>query len=231
MLIRRYVCEIGKIKSMSTVTVIDYGIGNIRSVQRGFEKIGSKVLITSEPKKIESADYLVLPGVGAFKDGIDGLRTLNLVSSINSFVKKGNPLLGICLGMQMLMDESEENGKFNGLGYIEGKVLKIPSQSKSQLIRKIPHIGWEKLSPSSSSINSNNWSGTILNTVQKDSYFYFVHSYMAKPDKDEHLIATAEYSDFLVSAVIRKENVTGVQFHPEKSGSDGLEILKQFLSL
>ena len=212
---------------MNKVVVIDYGMSNLKSVQRAIEKVGAKPILSSSYSEIVNADRLILPGVGAFESGMSGLENAGLTEAIYDFVKTGNPLLGICLGMQMLLDYSEENGIHNGLGLISGKVVKIPAGDNNEYSRKIPHIGWaELLKP-----KNINWKDSCLENTNSESYFYFVHSFMAHTEEKEHVLAHCNDEGLLVNAVIKKDNVTGLQFHPEKSGETGLRLLSQFMDI
>jgi len=211
---------------MSNVVIIDYGMSNLRSVQRGFEKVGAKVTLSSNYSEIAKADRLVLPGVGAFEDGMNGLRNAGLLEAIYDFVQTGNALLGICLGMQMLLGYSEENGNHKGLELIPGNVQKIPQDTNGVVI-KIPHIGWATLQQP----NKIDWNGSCLEEIQVNDSFYFIHSYMSVTGNKEHLLAQYEDEGLLVTAAIKKDNVIGLQFHPEKSGEVGLRVLKNFISL
>jgi len=213
---------------MSCVVVVDYGMGNLKSVQRGLEKVGANVVISSEPEKISTADRLLLPGVGGFKEGMAELARQGMTDAIHAFVKSGKPLLGICLGMQMLLDSSEEHGEYAGLGLIPGHVIAIPQFEGGQVQRKIPHIGWSNLIKHEGHAD---WINTCLSQVLIDDYFYFVHSFMAKPLDNEHYLAVSNYEGLEITAAIHKDNVTGLQFHPEKSGEAGLKILKSFVEL
>ena len=211
---------------MASIVVVDYGLGNLKNVQRAFKKIGGDVCITSDPVTILGADRIVLPGVGSFSSGMDGLRKSGLVSIIDEFIKSGKDLLGICLGMQMLLSNSEENGRYEGLGYISGSVKAIPQKENNKYVRKTPHIGWSELiSPD----DKNEWNNSILKETTDKDYFYFVHSYMAIPDNRTDILASCEYDGIIIPAVIKHNNITGIQFHPEKSGSSGLKILRNFL--
>lgn len=210
------------------ITVIDYGIGNLLSVRQAFEYCGAEVVLTDSPELIRNASGLILPGVGAFENGMDGLRKRQLIQPIRDLVDKGKPLLGICLGMQMLLDSSEEFGDHAGLGLIPGKVLAIPKTKADGNHHKVPHIGWNALlvpEPSST------WKGNILDGIEPRSCVYFVHSYTAQPARPEHRLADCEYNGRLISAAIRSKNVYGCQFHPEKSGEIGLQIIKNFIRL
>lgn len=209
------------------VTVIDYGIGNLLSVSRALEQCGAQVLLTDDPAQIAQAERLVLPGVGAFKNGMDGLRTRGLIDVLCQFSATGRPLLGICLGMQMLLDISEEFGNHEGLGLISGRVMAIPATSATGVPHKIPHIGWNELQAP----DTSKWSGTILHDIAPGSPVYFVHSFTAFPDDDACRLADCSYDGRPISAVIRSGNTYGCQFHPEKSGEVGLRILRRFLAL
>ncbi|MBF0231438.1 MAG: imidazole glycerol phosphate synthase subunit HisH [Desulfamplus sp.] len=212
---------------MKEVVVIDYGMGNLKSVQRGLEKVGATVNLSSDPDIIANAGRLVLPGVGAFEDGMKGLEIKGHIGAIHEFVQKGNPFLGICLGMQMLLDESEEYGLHRGLGIIPGSVKAIPVSESGKFLRKIPHIGWNALKLN---VSRADWNNTCLQDIEDGDFFYFVHSFMAVPNNSDHLVAQCIYEKLLVTAAITMDNVTGVQFHPEKSGLSGLKLLKRFVS-
>ena len=210
---------------MSHVVIVDYGIGNIKSVQRGLEYVGAKTTLSADPEVISNADYLVLPGVGAFEDGMKGLKKIGVTEAILSFKSKGNPLLGICLGMQMMFDFSEEHGFHQGLGIIQGSVKNIPQEENGQFKRKIPHIGWAELRFPA---GQDTWKGSCLAYTSPGKSFYFVHSFMAAPEDSRDILAQTEYEGILLVAAVQKDNVTGLQFHPEKSGEDGLKILQSF---
>ena len=198
------------------ITIIDYGMGNLKSVYNALKKVNFDCQISSEVTDIEMADKLILPWVGAFKDAMDNLQNLDLILPIRKKVNDGCPLLGICLGMQMLFDEGYECELRKGLGFIEGKIKLM--NSKENL--KIPHIGWNRLE-----FNREN---KILNNINKESFVYYVHSFMATEMIDENLIAYSKYGDINIPGIVNKGNVYGMQFHPEKSGEVGLKILKNF---
>ena len=198
------------------ITIIDYGMGNLKSVYNALKKVNFDCQISSEVTDIEMADKLILPGVGAFKDAMDNLQNLDLILPIRKKVNDGCQLLGICLGMQMLFDEGYECELRKGLGFIEGKIKLM--NSKENL--KIPHIGWNRLE-----FNREN---KILNNINKESFVYYVHSFMATEMIDENLIAYSKYGDINIPGIVNKGNVYGMQFHPEKSGEVGLKILKNF---
>lgn len=198
------------------ITIIDYGMGNLKSVYNALKKVNFDCQISSEVTDIEMADKLILPGVGAFKDAMDNLKNLDLILPIRKKVNDGCPLLGICLGMQMLFEEGYECELRKGLGFIGGKIKLM--NSKENL--KIPHIGWNRLE-----FNREN---KILNNINKESFVYYVHSFMATEMIDENLIAYSKYGDINIPGIVNKGNVYGMQFHPEKSGEVGLKILKNF---
>lgn len=211
--------------SAPEITVIDYGVGNLLSVQRGLEHCGAKVILTAEPEQILGAKRVVLPGVGAFGNAMQALERLGLIAVIRELANQQTPLLGICLGMQLLLEESEEFGITVGLGLIPGRVIPVPTQTLLGEKQKIPHIGWSALHLSSASAG---WNGTILQDNHPGEAAYFVHSFMAAPANPAHRIAECVYGGHLVPAVIGRDQITGCQFHPEKSGEVGLKILRRF---
>lgn len=213
---------------MPRVAVIDYGMGNLLSVTRALEYCGSEVTLVGTPEFLKLADRLILPGVGAFVNGMDGLRRRGLIDAIRSFADSGKPFLGICLGMQMMLESSEEFGHHEGLGLISGRVVPIPSTSGDGTPHKIPHIGWNELLPPSP---MTSWEGTILQGLSPGVSAYFVHSFTAIPSSAEHRLAECDYNGRRVSAVIRSGALYGCQFHPEKSGEVGLAIIRKFLAL
>ncbi len=208
------------------VTVIDYGAGNILSVTNAIEQVGGEACVTDSPTAVDKATHLVLPGVGAFARATGELSKRKLIEPIIRYATSGRPFLGICLGMQLLLEESEEFGRHEGLGLVSGKVEIIPATKVSGESHKIPHIGWNGLQEPA----ANRWKGTLLESLSPSFAMYFVHSYNAHPNKKEHILATANYNDRIITAAIQQGNLTGFQSHPEKSGADGLEILKVFVS-
>ncbi len=208
------------------VAVIDYGVGNLLSVRRGLEHSGATVAVTPDPETILSAKRVVLPGVGAFADAMSELRRQGLDEVVKEVAARGTPLLGICLGMEMLLDESEEFGITAGLGLIPGRVIAVPSVAPDGELLKIPHIGWSLLALPE---GRESWEGTVLEGVTPGSTVYFVHSFMAVPSDPGNRIADALYGGVPISAVVGRDNVSGCQFHPEKSGEVGLTVLKRFL--
>lgn len=210
----------------SDVVVIDYGLGNLLSVRRGLEHCGAAVTITDDPGTILVGKRVVLPGVGAFGDGMAGLRRNGLDAVVRKVAASGTPLLGICLGMQMLLEESEEFGATAGLGLIPGRVVSVPAATADGDQQKIPHIGWNGLVPPS---GRSSWNGSLLRHVRQGEAVYFVHSFMASPTDPADRIADCVYGGIPVSAAIGRGNVVGCQFHPEKSGDVGLRVLRSFL--
>lgn len=198
------------------ITIIDYGVGNIFSLYQSFKAIGAEVELTGDFEKIRNADKIVLPGVGAFGDAAKILFDTGLADLIKSEVNKGKPLLGICLGMQLLFEKSYEYGEYEGLGFIKGSVKPIADVIPSDL--KIPHIGWNSLTYPNKS--------RLFDNTPEGSFVYFVHSFYADTP-EENIIAMTEYGAPLTAAVA-SGNVYGAQFHPEKSGDVGLDILKAF---
>ncbi len=194
------------------IAIVDYGMGNLRSVQKAFEYLGYDAAVTDSAQALANASHVVLPGVGAFRDAISALRSKGLDEAIKRETAKGKPFLGICLGMQMLFDKSLEDGEYEGLGLIGGEVVRFDTDLK------IPHIGWNTLF-----YNKR----TALFDGVDDNYFYFVHSYHAAKVASEDVETTSVYGYEFVASVNR-ENVWGVQFHPEKSGDTGLKVLKNF---
>ncbi len=208
------------------VTVVDYGLGNVWSVTRAFEHCGATVDLTDSADKIKNAERLVLPGVGAFADGMKGLESRGLTGILKDYAKSGRPLLGICLGMQMMFHSSEEFGENAGLGILPGKVIAIPSKGADGESHKIPHIGWNRLLPPA----GKNWDKTLFEGVPKESFVYFVHSFTAWPDEKDRL-ADADYDGCRISAAVQRGKICATQFHPEKSAEIGLHIVRNFCKL
>lgn len=213
---------------MADVAVIDYGVGNLLSVRRGFEHCGASVAVTSDAAAILAAPRVVLPGVGAFRNAMEELQRRDLVGVIREVARSGKPLLGICLGMQMLLDESEEFGLTAGLGLIPGRVVPVPDRSAAGEPQKVPHIGWSDLQPAA---GSPGWNATVLRDVRPGESVYFVHSFMAEPRDPAHRVADHVRGGHRIAGVIGANNVSGCQFHPEKSGDVGLRILRAFCGL
>lgn len=205
--------------SNSLVVVIDYNMGNVRSVWKAFEYLGAKVIVSNSLEDIKKADRLVLPGVGAFGEGMENLKKLGIIEALEEEVIKNNkPFLGICLGMQLLAKDSEEFGFHKGLGWIDGSVKKLEPGSNF----KIPHVGWNE-------IKIIDEACPIFSGITQKSAFYFVHSFHFIPERKENIKAVCDYGQEFVAA-IQKENIFATQFHPEKSQMPGLKILENFLA-
>ena len=200
------------------LAIVDYQMGNLRSVQKGFERVGADAVITSNPSEIAAADKVVLPGVGAFEDAIGELHRRDLVNPIKDVIAQGKPFLGICLGLQLLFDMSYEGGEFEGLGIIPGKVVRFDVASQY----KVPHMGWNQAEIIRQA--------PILDGIEDKTYFYFVHSYYVAPDDDSVTAFKSDY-DGEFCAMIWRDNLFATQFHPEKSQEHGLAVLRNFASL
>ncbi len=201
------------------IAIVDYGVGNLFSLSSSFKAIGADTVITGDEKEIAAADKILLPGVGAFADASEKLKASGLDNFLTSQAKSGKPIMGICLGMQLLFEKSHEYGTHRGLGLLEGEIVPIKGSVPESL--KIPHIGWNALHIVKKS--------PLLKYTKENSFVYFVHSYYAECP-DDSLVATTEYGKEL-TAIVRKGNVFGCQFHPEKSGDAGLSILRAFCEM
>lgn len=196
------------------IAIIDYGMGNLYSVEKAFVKLGAEVVVTSNPEIIVTADKVVLPGVGAFGDCMENLKAYHMIDAIREVVAKGTPFLSICLGLQVLFEGSEEDPETKGLGLFPGMVRKIHAPAL-----KIPHMGWNSISFTSKS--------PLFENVPQESYVYFVHSFHAVPEDPSLITAVTDYGGS-VTAAVGRDNIQAVQFHPEKSGSIGLAMLANF---
>ncbi len=203
-----------------SVSIIDYGMGNLRSVQKGFEKIGTQAKVINTPQQVADAEAIVLPGVGAFKNCLENLDSLKLITPIIKSIESGKPFLGICLGLQILFTESEEFGSTSGLDIIKGKVIRFKTNTCDNTPHlKIPHMGWNSISIKKE--------GPYLEGIENETYLYFVHSYYVKPENEKVIATTTDYGVEFVSSIL-KDNIFACQFHPEKSQKAGLKILENF---
>ena len=211
------------------VVIVDYGLGNLFSVERALRHVGSAAVITGDPREIASADRLIIPGVGAFGDGMRQLRERGLDGAIRAYAAANRPLLGVCLGMQLLMSESEEFGLHQGLCLVPGRVVRLqPSHGAEQL--KVPHIGWNAVVPAPWTAHAERpWSDSILHCVPAGSFMYFLHSYQVVPAQAEACIAVTHYGHGAFCSALQQGRITGVQFHPERSGEDGLRLYRSFV--
>jgi len=204
------------------IAVVDYGMGNLRSVQKALESVGLDASLTSDSAFVKSADAVVLPGVGAFRDCMDNLRRLELEDSVKSFIKAGKPFLGICLGLQVLLSTSEEFGLTEGLGLMGGRVVEFEKGMKDDAtgeILRVPHMGWNQIQIREHS--------PLFKGIKENEFFYFVHSYYVKPEDADLVSSVTDYGIEFVSSVW-KDNVVATQFHPEKSQKAGLKVLENF---
>ena len=214
----------------SRVSVIDYGSGNLLSVQRALEHCAGQVVLASTPEQIRRAERLVLPGVGAFADCMSRLRNLELIEPLLEVAGSGRPFLGICVGMQILMETGHEFGTHAGLGLLAGDVQSIPQKDTGGVQLKAPHIGWNRLIPPQGA--TSRWNDSFLEGgLPGDSQVYFVHSFVAQPDDPHDILAECIYGGHRLCAAVQRENVMGTQFHPEKSAEAGLTLLKRFLDI
>tara|TARA_B100001996_G_C18552327_1_gene551312 strand:- start:155 stop:790 length:636 start_codon:yes stop_codon:yes gene_type:complete len=211
---------------MKKITIIDYGCGNILNLARAIEFVGCEAEITRDRKKIINSSNLILPGVGAFGNAMKKLEEYELTKTIIEYAQiNKKPLLGICLGMQVLLKVSYEFGVHQGLGLIDGEVIKISTREDKKI--KIPHIGWNEVYP----ISNKKWDNEILNDSLIGKSFYFIHSYIGVTKEKNSTIAVCDYFGNSIPSVISKENIFGCQFHPEKSGKNGLSLLKNFCKI
>ncbi|GBD02397.1 Imidazole glycerol phosphate synthase subunit HisH [bacterium HR18] len=204
------------------VTIIDYGIGNLRSLEKAFQAVGVEVLRTDDPERVRQATRLVLPGVGAFGACIAEIRRRGLEQAILEAVDRGTPLLGVCAGLQLLFEESEEHGRHRGLGLLPGRVIRFPETTPDGQRLKIPHMGWNTI--------TRHQVGGLLDGIPEGAFCYFVHSYYAAATRPEDVLASSTYG-IPFPAIVGRDRIFGVQFHPEKSQQYGLRILKNFADL
>lgn len=200
---------------MTKITIIDYGVGNFRNVQKAFQVVGAEAEITDSVEAVSTAEVFVLPGVGAFGDAIDNIRARNLEQPILDAVKVGKPMMGICVGLQLLFEESNEMGHHIGLGILPGKVTRFP---ESELT--VPHMGWNQIEPTRDH--------PLLTHIEPGDFAYFAHSYHAVPAQRDDIIACTEYGQ-RYPTIVGRDNICAIQFHPEKSQQVGLQILKNFV--
>ena len=205
----------------NSIGIVDYGLCNLLNVKNAIKYLGAKVEIIDTAQSVKNHSHIILPGVGAFKNGMRGLNIRNLVDPIKTHVDQDKPFLGICLGMQMMLNKSYEYGEVEGLNLIEGEVIKIPDRNSANEKHKIPHIGWNEIK----------YNNNIDNKVSDNDSVYFVHSYMVNCKNKENVIASTNYNGIKIEAIIKNKNAYGYQFHPEKSGDVGLEILNNFINL
>jgi len=209
-------------KSRKKIVIVDYGLGNLFSVNQACQSVGLNVQISNSKYDILNADAIILPGVGAFIEAMNNLEKMDLVNSIREVVKGGKPFFGICLGMQLIFSKSEEFGSRNGLDFIPGVIKKFPAVINEQRI-KVPQIAWNNIY----SINSN-WTATPLNDVKQNEFMYFVHSYYVDPFSKESILSLTNYNGIEYCSAVMKDNIFATQFHPEKSAEKGINIYKNW---
>ena len=204
------------------IAIIDYSLGNMFSVQQAFAYLGVQAEVTDDISKIRNADAIVLPGVGAFAEAMNCLNSTGLTNEIKEAVSKGKPFLGICLGMQLLFEASEEFGASAGLGLIKGTIKRFAFEDKSI---KIPQMGWNKINQP----EPDKWKGTVLNNVNDGEFMYFVHSYYAVPQNNDDVLCVTEYGGLNYCSAVLHDNIVATQFHPEKSAQEGLKIYENWI--
>ncbi len=217
-------------KYRNIVAVVDYGMGNLFSVQHACEKVGLACKITSDYSIIMNSAGLILPGVGSFGDAMVNLKKFDLISPIKDFIASGKPFMGICLGMQLLLSESEEFGQHKGLNIIEGSVLKFSTKTNSQKQIKVPQVGWNQvLLPEN--YTKENWNGSPLQNINHGEFMYFVHSFYAIPEIEKTILSITSYEGTTYCSSILWRNVFATQFHPERSAREGIKIYKYWSSI
>lgn len=208
------------------IAIIDYDAGNIKSVEKAVEHLGEKAVITRDRDAILKSDRIILPGVGAFGDAMDKIRTYGLEDVIRKAVEGGTPFLGICLGLQLIFESSEESPGVKGLGLLPGKILRIPEAPGL----KIPHMGWNSIEICRNAEQKEEKKRKLFKGIEGAPYVYFVHSYYLHAEHEEDVAATCEYGGTLIHAAVEHDNICACQFHPEKSSTIGLRILKNFIN-
>lgn len=206
------------------IIIVDYGVGNLFSLANAVGQFTKDFAISDDANVVKEAGGIILPGVGAFKAGMHGLKVRNLIGTIKDFAKTNKPMLGICLGAQLMLSRGYEFGEIEGLDIIAGKVIPFPKLKNGD---KIPHIGWNNVFP----FKKGGWDDTIMRSTKINTNVYFVHSYIIRPEDKDYCLALANYGDLNFVSAIRKGNIYGCQFHPEKSGPDGLVIINEFVKL
>jgi glutamine amidotransferase len=210
---------------VTRIAIVDYGLGNLLNLERALDMAGGVPDVTSDPVRLQTADAIVLPGVGAFGEGMRNLERRGLAGTIRRVAMAGKPTLGVCLGMQLLMDESEEHGRWAGLGLIPGRVVRLEAPPGQRV--KVPQVGWNSINAACHS--PGGWSGTLLDGVAPGAFVYFVHSYCVQTAKPETTLAETDYAATRFCSVVVHNNVAGCQFHPELSGETGVTLLRNFV--
>ncbi len=208
------------------VAIIDYNMGNLFSVKRALAFVGIESIITNEVQEIINSDAAILPGVGAFGEAVNNLKQNGLIAPILDFINSGKPFMGICLGMQLLFTKSYEFGCHDGLDIIQGEIIRFENGTGKGEKIKVPHVSWNQINQIDN--RGDSWKASLLNHTKDGTHMYFVHSYYAKPEHNDNLLCTSRYGKTIYCSGIKKENVEAFQFHPERSGKEGLKILKNF---
>lgn len=216
------------VNSSPTVAIVDYGLGNLYSVVRACERVGLAAEITSDKRKILAAEAVILPGVGAFGDAMQNLRSLDLVGPLREIACSDTPLLGICLGQQLLMTESEEFGTHQGLDIIPGRVVHFGRPQGALGTLKVPQVGWNRVFRPENSAGDDAWTESPLADLANGTYMYFVHSYYVETENRDVVLSISHYGDVTFCSAVRQRNVIAFQFHPERSGHDGLHVYQNF---
>jgi len=206
-----------------SIVIVDYGVGNLHSLVKAFRQFGITPIISEDPTETENADGIVLPGVGSFEGGMQGLAMRNLGDAVKNFAVSGKPIIGICLGAQLLFEKGYEFGEHDGLGIIAGRVVEMPRQMPNV---KLPHIGWNTIQQKEQS-----WNNTIFHDLGEKPHVYFVHSFILEPTDQQVTLATTTYGGHEFVSAVQQNNIFGCQFHPEKSGEIGLSIIKNFIQI
>jgi len=212
------------------IAIIDYGMGNLFSVKRACEQVDLYPLVTADATEIMRSDAMILPGVGAFGDAMSNLKRLGMIAPIKEFIESGRPFIGICLGMQLLMSESEEFGSNKGLDIIKGTVVKFPTRGNDQRTIKVPQVGWNRIYRAHHAAESV-WQNSHLQDIKNNEYMYFVHSFYTVPEDPKVILSLTKYEDTEYSSSISFNNIFACQFHPEKSATAGMKIYANIASL
>ncbi len=212
--------------NLKQVVIVDYELGNLFSVKHACNKVGLETILSFDKREIENASAIILPGVGAFGDAMDNLNKLDLAEPIKDFIATGKPFLGVCLGMQLLFEESEEFGAKKGLGIVPGVIKKFPKEFRNKKMR-VPQIAWNQIEKP----ENVDWGTTALKGIKDKEFMYFIHSFYAQPIDRSDILTITNYNDFEYCSAIHNKNVSAMQFHPEKSGEIGLKIYDNFKNL
>jgi glutamine amidotransferase len=210
------------------IAILDYGVGNLESIGQALKSLGQSTVVTHNANEVFAAAKLILPGVGSFPAAMKKLQSRNLLDVIKQFVKSGKPILGICLGMQLLMEYGEEFTETPGLGLVKGRVVSLKKHHFEGEYRRIPNVGWYQVLPK---IHGDSKPEYIVKSIDHSDYFYFTHSFVCQPTQNVNIVSTSQFGSINFCSILRSENIYGVQFHPEKSGNSGIRFLRNFVTL